>query len=313
MKASKKTLSNAWRFAAGSFGGLMLATASHAAVVMTQAAAAEMTANGATASQSATGGSAELVAAVVNAPNVTFQPTDSPGGAYAVGFPSGYFYTGAYGSGQFDARSVFTREWTITNDTAVQQAYTFSFHVPAGELLAQTTVPAFTAAGDDGYARYLIQVVLNGATDLYTSGVDLFGYQSTVTQGSLLTGAYQTQNLLFKRYAWNDTSVSLALGLLAPGQSLSLQYTLEAQAFGNYDFFSTSYCLGLTDTGIGLENFCTGQSKAFIGDPNGIDSLPAPGFTAVAAPAQAVPEPGTWALLGLGLGVVTAVRRRRTR
>jgi hypothetical protein len=323
MKAPKKTLSNAWRFAAGGFGGLMLATASHAAVVMHQAASAEITANGSTVSQGSIGGSADAVGAMVSAPNFTFQPTDSTGGAYAVGFSSGYFYTSAYGAGQFDARSVFAREWTITNDTGVQQAYNFSFHVPAGQLIAYTDSAGPLDFGGDGFARYLINVVLNSTTDLYASGVTLFGNKSTDVIGSALMDALETVqptngahpgfDPLFKRYSWGDTSISVPLGILDPGKSLTLAYSLEAQAFGNYNFISASDCLYPLDTSIGFDNQCTGKSQAFIGDPNGIDSLPAPSITAVAAPVQAVPEPGTWALLGLGLGLVTAVRRRRTR
>ncbi|MFP5419397.1 MAG: PEP-CTERM sorting domain-containing protein, partial [Gammaproteobacteria bacterium] len=120
------------------------------------------------------------------------------------------------------------------------------------------------------------------------------------TTGTALNGASQAGS----SYGWADTYVTVNLGVLGVGQSTSVAYDLISHVFGNYGPVD---CLGRFSN-LDLDPGCV-ESYAHFGDPNQLNATPIPGIGIIAA--NAVPEPGTLGLLGLGGLAVLGLRRRR--
>lgn len=225
--------------------------------------------------------------------------------AGAEGNAQGYHSTAARGDGVFDSTGRFIRTWDITNVSGVAQNYSFSFLINAGTIVALDN-----GAGGTGYAEYAVDIRQNGATSLFSSTAKIASDGTLTTTGTILDGARQFGSF----YHWDSTYVTVNLGILNVGQSTSLAYDLVSHVFGNYGFLACDSGYRDNDRidgfvfsgGFGL---CTGISSAILSDPNDLNATPFQGIGIVAT--NAVPEPGTLGLLGLGGLAALGLRRRR--
>ena len=121
----------------------------------------------------------------------------------------------------------------------------------------------------------------------------------------------------YESYSWNDTTLTLDLGILGAGQSTSLEYELIARASG---VGLECYVDGQPTSNSGPgDAFCAGGTVS-LGDANTLDPRPdligLPVFSVVETriAGNSVPILGTLDLFGLGLGLgLVALRRIRIR
>ena len=156
---------------------------------------------------------------------------DGGSNAYSVawGDIDGFYGARASVHGNGSSSGEFRRTWEITNNTLVPQSYSFSFYIYPGRINANDH-----GLGGEGFAAYELDILFGGST-LFHSAAKV-EHDGTLTQtGTPLTGATHSGSY----YWWSGTSVTLNLGILAPGQTSLLQYDLVAYAFGKYGI---GYC-----------------------------------------------------------------------
>jgi hypothetical protein len=110
---------------------------------------------------------------------------------------------------------------------------------------------------------------------------------------------------------WSPTAFDLLLGTFAAGSSHTLSYDLVTMATGN--FLSDTVCNTSQVAAIGIlgtiGGTCgLGNTTARSGDPF---VLPATGIAGAGLHPQSVPEPASYALMGLGLSALVLSRRRK--
>ncbi|TPW14479.1 MAG: Uncharacterized protein FD130_1363 [Halothiobacillaceae bacterium] len=232
----------------------------------------------------------------------------SQASATSFGYSSGPYGAGGNGSGIFDSSGKFQRQWDITNDSGVAQNYSFNFFIYYGGMSASDN-----GAGGTGYAEYMVDILRDGSTSLFSSAAKIESDGTLTRSGTILNGASH----LGSSYSWNGTNFTIDLGILNPGDSTSVRYDLIGHAFGDYGFVPddcNGYGYGYGDgdvhiLGVEDEEFCTvtGTSNAFLGDPDSLNSTPIPGIGIIA---RAVPEPAMFGLMGMGLVGLLGLRRR---
>ncbi len=189
--------------------------------------------------------------------------------------------SGQYGWGYLTSTAKFTE--TITNTTGQTQSYTFDFHVTGANL--------YIRAFDNlslGYASLSANILVNGA-NVWNTGA----FMSTDQGGTLLTtsgaGASAPQHTFSETMTYSyDYLGSLSLGSLAAGSSFTINYELSSTAAFN----DRNNC--------GWECY---EARASINDPFA--------SSATVHQVSTVPEPESYALFLVGLGVVLGMRRRR--
>ena len=172
-----------------------------------------------------------------------------------------------------------------------------------------------------GWGSYDLSIKKNGTDTLFASTAKLFSDGTLDTSGTELNGA----TLSGSSYYWNGTNVTLDLGTLADGESLSIDFDLVSTAYGDFTF---SDCGGggggggdyggYGDVAATFSTFdgyggCTGSVSASLGDPgdfaeNGKKN-PTVSITSTRTPNQ-VPLPGTLALLGIGWAGLGFARKK---
>lgn len=228
---------------------------------------------------------------------------------------TGSFGTSVFGTGLFDARAEFSYSRSITNTSTLAQSASFSFYIYSG------SVEADGADADGEYARSSVSFLirLDGSTAWSSSAsVDLTAgaYNNSFTGIDIYEESTQGYSITGGRY-------TVDLGVLQPNQTVLLSYDMfttgASNAAGTWiDDGSSGYGYGGYG-GYGYGGFLEGAGYAAARSADPFDINWGPGnvgafdpidvnFTAV------VPEPETYAMMLMALGVLgAAARRRRTR
>jgi len=237
----------------------------------------------------------------------------SSGSGRSFGLVGGPYGAGGDGSGVFDSSGHFVRQWTITNNDAVAASYAFNFFIYYGSMTVNDG-----GYGGTGSAEYQAMITRDGGTALWSSTAKLQNDGTLTQTGTLLSGASLSGGGGSWYYSWGGTNIMIDLGILNPGQSTTVAYDLVGHAIGNY---GSGNCGGQNGYGYGyggvvstfavVSEGCTGQSRAFLGDPDQLSSTPLPNNGNFNLLATNVPEPASLSLLGLGLAAFGVPWRRR--
>lgn len=219
----------------------------------------------------------------------------------------------ASGTGIFMSRAAFTKTLTVTNDQSYTQSYSLSYFIYGGSLRVGNWSGNF-ATGDTGEAKLSFRIF--DVTDLLSRSATLRLAADTTdfTYSGFSSSGFSAGDTS----AYTDSeSGTLSLGLLAAGASRTITYELITEANGNYQFVNNNQCCYECETPYGIAaafsgygecGYGAGGSSAFLGDPNGVDGGT---INITGQRYNAVPLPGTLALMGIGLAGFRIARRKR--
>ncbi|MDR1996281.1 PEP-CTERM sorting domain-containing protein [Azonexus sp.] len=197
---------------------------------------------------------------------------------------------GAYSMGGGEGAATAEFHWltSVTNNSLDALSYSLDFLVYGGQLMG--------GGFGVGSASYSLSIS-RGATTLFTSAVSLDSQNVLTTSSTLLLG----ELLSYSTYSWDDTNLTLDLGMLGQGESMDIHIDLVVSVSSNM-------------TGCIPGDIPCVVVGASFGDPSRISGSP---ITITSGPASSnnnVPEPGTLSLLALGLtGFALRARRNRSR
>lgn len=213
------------------------------------------------------------------------------------------FVAGASTRGYNPVSGSATVDWNmvLTNTSATAQHYTYSFVINGSFL---SVVMGGNVQGN-GQASFGVTVSGAGMGTLYSTYASLDESGALTHTGATLAGANASPITTFEgvgfSYSWDATTVVLDLGVLAPAQTLELDYELSYAA--SSDFTSNGNYLADTFSLYG------GAARSGLMDPGVFSGTPGT-IDVVAATVTAVPEPTSLALLAAGLPLLWARRRR---
>lgn len=250
--------------------------------------------------------------------------------AYAFSSSTGAYAVSSWAQGYSGSGTAFASFLnTVVNNSAVAQHYTLSFKIYGGSL----STSAYATLDPDEYLRadYAASIKVNGQKVWFSSAgiANIGGTTSFTKAGTDLNSGDDGSD---GYYSWGSSYVTVDLGILDPGESLDVLAELSDSALSNVGVYSYSgsggydgyggyggydYCgygevatLAAASSDAGLVEGCVaskGNASAFYGDPSEIDADP----LAFAVTANAVPEPGSLALLAMAGGAAALARRRR--
>ena len=236
--------------------------------------------------------------------------------ANAWGNQYGTYRASASGEGVFNSFGQFHRTVNLSNNNGYDTDYSLNFFIYNGGMSAESNGVSGT-----GWGSYDLSIKMNGTDTLFSSMAKIHSDGTLQISGTQLDGATQSGN----SYYWNGTHVTLNLGTLADGESLSIDFDLVSTAFGDFGFSNScngGYGEYGGDDGYGgdvtpfssVENGyggCTGSTYVGLGDPadfaeNGQQNPP---VSITSMRSNSVPLPGTLALLGLGFAALGFSRK----
>ena len=195
----------------------------------------------ATASFSLNGGATTALSAVSSAPAVSSvdvldftYSAGSESGIHTYGGPSGNFGSRSSGAGYFDVTGKFSISETITNNTAIAQNASFNFYITPGllynDIRSNITGSQYVASGIKFDIKTNGTSVWGSQADLKTTST---GTQLLQSGTNLLTPGVVVGGGVATTYSIAGGSFNVDLGVLAAGQSITLQYDLDTYANGN--------------------------------------------------------------------------------
>jgi len=225
-------------------------------------------------------------------------------GAYAVGSDA----QGATAAAKANA----SLRYAITNLSGIAQSYSATFKIYGGSI--STELANGVTLLDPEYLRssYMASIT-RGASTLFTSSATIEQTNSGITLGLAGTVLNDLDNGLDGFYSWDSRYVTLDLGILGAGEGMELLASLMQSSgsdVGTYDFGGgigyDGYC-GYQGYEITTCNGFKGRSMGFYGDPLDTDNE----LVITSRATNAIPEPGSLALMVAALGAVAAARRKR--
>lgn len=230
------------------------------------------------------------------------------------GNDGGYYASRVSGDGQFDITGHWHSSTEFTNTLGTAASFNYGLLIENGEL--SINLPG--TAGLNGLASYVMTLSLNGSEIGRSERSLTLGASNTVVlspvTGFDLGGTYDPS---LASYSWGSYTTNFALGTFAAGASFTIDVDVVTRASldavnntcgggggggGQVDIAA----VGGDGTG-GGPGLCGATAR--FGDPPNVTGNP--GGSGGSVTGNAIPEPGSLALVGLGLVTVLASRRRR--
>lgn len=231
---------------------------------------------------------------------------------HTYGTDSNVFGARVSGTGTYDISSTITYVDTVFNNTGSEQAYSFDFNVEAGGI----SVYGVPSIGQFAYADYDIEIFFGGNLIFSTFSSltldNISGTTATTFVGDELLGAYDGSS----SYSWSNFFSSAELGILAAGDSATLEYSMTTKARGNIASTTVSEPVTICESGECWveENIEVGGSTSRSGDPYNIyggDIGNQFTLNSTSTTKTSVPEASSLFLMGVGLaGLGFSLRKK---
>lgn len=210
------------------------------------------------------------------------------------------------GEGVFDITGHWKSTFNFTNTLGGPASFTYGLNIENGEL--QVGMPGDNIGS--GLAKFMLTLSLDGTQIAFSSGELGTATAYLPVLAGFDLGGTTSPGL----YSWSSSTKSFGLGTFAAGESFTIDVDLVTHA--SRDLLSDT--CGSSGYGAGIATFAVGGGEggvcgatARFGDPPFV--IGQPGGGGLTGQLNPVPEPGTLALLGVGLASAAGLRRRKRR